>query len=55
MWALVGVVINQYDASALTTGAALVATVPVVLALFSVLRGSKPRRKTGDSLRPGAA
>ncbi len=55
MWALVGVVINQYDASLLTTGAALVAAVPVALSLFSMPRGGKPRRKTGGSLRPGAA
>jgi len=54
MWALVGVVFNQYDASALTTGAALVAAVPVALALFGVLHGGRQRRKRGDSLRPGA-
>ncbi len=55
MWALVGVVLNQYDASLLTTGAALVAAIPVALSLYSVLQGSKPRRKADGSLRTGAA
>ena len=31
LWALVGVVINQYDASTLTTGAAVLSAVPVTL------------------------
>jgi hypothetical protein len=39
LWALAGVVANQYDASLVTTGAAAVAAVPVVLALFGALRG----------------
>ena len=34
LWALVGVVVNQYDASLLTTGAATVSAVVVVLAVF---------------------
>ncbi len=55
LWALVAIVVQQYDASILTTGAALIAAVPVALALFSVvLRGGKSSRKRG-SLRPGAA
>jgi hypothetical protein len=31
LWSLVGVVINQYDASTLTTGAAVLSAVPVTL------------------------
>jgi hypothetical protein len=39
LWALLGVVLNQYDASLLTTGAALVAAVPVALALLDRFPG----------------
>jgi hypothetical protein len=39
LWALAGIVANQYDASLVTTGAAVVAAVPVVLALFGAHRG----------------
>ena len=31
LWALVGIVINQYDAPTLTTGAAVLSAVPVTL------------------------
>lgn len=55
LWALVGVVVNQYDASLLTTGAALVAAVPVAAALFGVLRGDRPRPAAGETVRSGAA
>ena len=51
LWALVGVVVNQYDASILTTGAALVAAVPIVLALLGRLPGGWPRRGEGRSAR----
>ena len=47
LWALVGVVVNQYDASILTTGAALVAAVPVVLVLLGRFTGGWPRRGEG--------
>jgi hypothetical protein len=46
LWALVGIVVNQYDASLLTTTAAMVAAVPVVLALVRNLSsGGWPRRR----------
>lgn len=43
LWALVAVVINHYDASILTTGAALVAAVPVALVVASRLFDGRPR------------
>lgn len=55
LWALVGVVVNQYDASILTTGAALVAAVPVVLALLGRLPGGWPRRGKGTAAQPDVA
>ena len=53
LWALVGIVVNQYDASPVTTAAAAAATVPVVLALFGALRGARSRRGAGSPVRPG--
>ncbi|MGB3633135.1 MAG: hypothetical protein WA982_03765 [Rubrobacteraceae bacterium] len=47
LWALVAVAVNQYDASLLTTAAAVIAVVPVVLSLLSTLR-SRPLRKNSD-------
>lgn len=41
LWALVGIVVQQVDASALTTGAAI-AAVPVLLALLGRFRGALP-------------
>ena len=38
LWALTGVVVNQYDTSLLTTGAAVVAVLLVALVLFGALR-----------------
>ena len=55
LWALVGIVVNQYDASPVTTGAAVVAAVPVVLAILGALRGDRPRPGAGRSARPGTA
>lgn len=46
LWALIAVVVNQYDASILTTGATLVAAVPVALVVTSKLFGGRPRRRT---------
>jgi hypothetical protein len=54
LWALAGIVVNQYDAALVTTGAAA-AAVPVVLALFGALRGGRPRPGAGPAVRPGAA
>ena len=55
LWALVGIVVNQYDASILTTGAALAATVPIVLALLRRPHGGWPRRGEGRHARPSIA
>ena len=53
LWALVGVVAQQYDASTLTTGAAVVAALPVLLALLDRVRRTLPRR--GGTAPSGAA
>ena len=55
LWALVAVVVQQYDTSVLTTGAALVAAVTVVLALFRVLRGGWQRREGHGGTQPDIA
>jgi hypothetical protein len=44
LWALVAVVVSQYDASFLTTAAAVVSAVPVVLALLRGRRAGSERR-----------
>ena len=54
LWALVAVVVNQYDASILTTGAALVAAVPVALVVASKLFSGRPRQRTKRVLSPDA-
>lgn len=46
LWALVAVVVNQYDASVLTTVAALITAVPVVLVVAIKLFNGRPRRRT---------
>lgn len=51
LWALVAVVVNHYDASLITTVAAIVAAVPVVIVLIDTLRRDRPRA-SGDSTRP---
>ena len=55
LWALVAVVLNQYDASALTTGAATIAAVPVALSLSFALRGDPPGHRTLRTPRTDAA
>lgn len=55
LWALVAVVVQQYDASALTTSAALVAAVPVALALFGALCGGRQRREGHGGTQPDVA
>ncbi|HSL01870.1 MAG TPA: hypothetical protein VK869_16150 [Rubrobacteraceae bacterium] len=52
LWALVAVVVNQYETSLLTTAAAAVAAVPVALALLDALRGNRTRRSSGSGARP---
>ena len=46
LWALVAVVVNQYDASVLTTVAALITAVPVVLVVAIKLFNGRQRRRT---------
>ncbi|MDQ3284157.1 MAG: hypothetical protein M3P92_00260, partial [Actinomycetota bacterium] len=54
LWALVAVVVNQYDASVPTTVAALVAAVPVALAVADNLLG-RPGRRTKRNLSSDAS
>ena len=54
LWALIAVVVNQYDASVLTTMAALVAAVPVALAVTGKVLGRSGRR-TKRTLSPDAS
>lgn len=55
LWALFAVVTNQYDASLITTGAALIAAVPIVLALLGQLPGVSTHRREGRTPRPNVA
>ena len=55
LWALVAVVVNQYDASLITTGAALIAAGPVALALLGQLTGGSTHRREGPVPRPNVA
>lgn len=55
LWALVAIVVNQYDTSVLTTVAALVAAVPVALAVIGKLLGRPPGRRTKRTLSPDAS
>jgi uncharacterized membrane protein len=55
LWALAGVVVNQYDASLLTSGAALLSAVLVAVALINVLRGRRSRAEVARTVRPRAA
>ena len=51
LWALVGVVVNQYDASLLMTIAAVLSAALVALALLDVLRGHRWRRGADQGMR----
>lgn len=55
LWALVGVIINQYDTSTVTTGAAAFAAVLVALALIGALRRGQRRRGTGRTAQSDVA
>jgi hypothetical protein len=55
LWALIAVVTNQYDASLVTTGAALIAAVPVALALLGRLPGGSTHRWESRSPHPDIA
>lgn len=52
VWSLAGVVVNQYDASLLTTGAALLSAALVAITIISTLRGRRPHIKASRSVRP---
>lgn len=52
LWALTAVVVNQYDASLLTTAAAALSAALIVLVLVGVLRRDWPRREAGRTARP---
>ena len=47
LWALVAIIVNQYDDSILTTGTAVFASALVVSALLGALRGGPPGKGTG--------
>ncbi len=55
LWALGGVVVNQYDASLLTTGAALLSGALVAMAIINTLRARRPHIGASPSVRPQAA
>ena len=55
LWGLLGVVVNQYGASLLTTSAALLSTVLVALVVIGALRGGLTQRRIGRPARPGTA
>ena len=55
LWALVAIMINQYAASLLTTAAAVIAIVPVVLSLLSTLQNRPPRKDSDRASRPRVA
>jgi hypothetical protein len=52
VWALAGVVVKQYDASLITTGAALVSAALVAIAIISTLRGKRSHIGVSRSVRP---
>ena len=55
LWAIFAVIVNQYDASLVTTGAALIAAVPVALALLGWLPGGSTHRRECRAPRPNVA
>jgi hypothetical protein len=55
LWALIGIVADQYQASVLTTAVASLCTALVALMLFGALWTSRPRRTAGGNMRSGAA
>jgi drug/metabolite transporter (DMT)-like permease len=54
LWALAGVVVNQYDASLITTGTALLSAALVAIAIISTLRGKRSHIEVSRSVRPRA-
>ncbi|MGH3147190.1 MAG: hypothetical protein ACRDTR_15445, partial [Rubrobacter sp.] len=52
LWGLAAIVVNQYDASLLTTGAAVLSAVLIALVLFVAPGGSPSRRRAGPYVLP---
>ena len=52
LWALSGIVVNQYTYSPVTTGAALLAAILVGVVLFGALRGGRPGGNARRAERP---
>ena len=55
LWALAGVVVEQYDASLLTTGAAVVSAMLVALVLFGALRKGRLQQRADRTVQPETA
>jgi hypothetical protein len=55
LWAFAGVVVKQYDASLLTTGAAVVSAVFVALVLLGALRRGRLQRGADRTAQPETA
>lgn len=55
LWALIGIIVNQYDASILTTGASLLSAALIALVLFGALGGDRSRRTADTPLQSGVA
>ena len=55
LWALVGVVANQFEISLITTSTAAVCALVIAVILVVALRGSRATRGTGQRARPRVA
>lgn len=55
LWALAAIVVAQYGASLVTTGAAVAAAVPVLISLLRALRGGRKRPDARGTARPRVA
>jgi hypothetical protein len=55
LWALTGIIVNQYAYSLVTTGAALLAAVLVAIVLFASLRRGRPGGRARQIAGPGNA
>ena len=55
LWALLGIIVAQYDASLLTTGAAVVSALVVVLVVLGVPHTGRARGVPGEATRSGVA
>ncbi len=55
LWGLAGIVVNQYDASLLTSGAALLSAALVALVLFGTPGGRSSHRRADRTVQTGTA